>query len=60
MRCWASYLFYALIAILGTGQILAACGQKGGLYLPPAEQSVPEQAQAAESSTVPSTPTTSP
>ena len=42
MRCWANYLIYGVIAILGTGQILVACGQKGDLYLPsdpaPAEQ----------------------
>jgi predicted small lipoprotein YifL len=27
------YLFLAVVAILGTGQMLAACGQKGNLYL---------------------------
>jgi predicted small lipoprotein YifL len=33
MSCWARYLFLAVVAILGTGQMLAACGQKGNLYL---------------------------
>jgi predicted small lipoprotein YifL len=40
MRCWAQYLLWAVIAILGSGSLLSACGQKGDLYLPdPAEQS---------------------
>lgn len=34
MHCWARYLLYALIATLGVGQMLSACGQKGDLYLP--------------------------
>jgi len=33
MHCWARYLFLAVVAALGTGQMLAACGQKGDLYL---------------------------
>jgi predicted small lipoprotein YifL len=33
MHCWARYLFLAVVAVLGTGQMLAACGQKGDLYL---------------------------
>jgi len=33
MHCWARYLFLAVVATLGTGQMLAACGQKGDLYL---------------------------
>jgi predicted small lipoprotein YifL len=33
MHCWARYLFLALVAALATGQMLAACGQKGDLYL---------------------------
>ena len=40
MRCWAQYLLWAVIAILGAGSLLSACGQKGPLYLPDkAEQS---------------------
>jgi predicted small lipoprotein YifL len=33
MHCWARYLFFAVVAALGTGQVLTACGQKGDLYL---------------------------
>jgi len=33
MHCWARYLFLAVVAALGIGQMLAACGQKGDLYL---------------------------
>ena len=32
--CWAQTLFIAAVIILGTGQMLSACGQKGPLYLP--------------------------
>ena len=32
--CWAQTLFIAIVIILGTGQMLSACGQKGPLYLP--------------------------
>ena len=32
--CWAQTLFIAVVIILGTGQMLSACGQKGPLYLP--------------------------
>ncbi len=34
MNCWARYLLYLVIAALAIGQMLAACGQKGPLYLP--------------------------
>lgn len=44
MICWARYLFLALVAVLATGHMLAACGQKGPLYLPE---------DAPESTTVP-------
>jgi len=37
MHCWARYLFLAVVAALGTGQMIAACGQKGDLFLPPPE-----------------------
>ncbi len=32
--CWAQSLFIAIVIILGSGQMLSACGQKGPLYLP--------------------------
>lgn len=34
MNCWARYLLYLVVSILALGQMLAACGQKGPLYLP--------------------------
>jgi predicted small lipoprotein YifL len=32
--CWAQYLLWFVIALLGTGSALSACGQKGALYHP--------------------------
>ena len=32
--CWAQYLLWLVIAVLGTGSALSACGQKGALYHP--------------------------
>ena len=32
--CWASVLFWAIVAVLGVGAMLNGCGQKGPLYLP--------------------------
>jgi len=34
MRCYARYLMITVVAVLALGQMLAACGQKGPLYLP--------------------------
>jgi predicted small lipoprotein YifL len=34
MHCWARYLLWIAIAVLGIGNLLSACGQKGALYLP--------------------------
>ena len=34
MHCWPRYLLWLVIAVLGTGSMLSACGQKGDLYLP--------------------------
>ncbi len=33
-NCWAQYLLWLVIAVLGTGSALSACGQKGALYQP--------------------------
>lgn len=41
MMCWARYLFIAVVTILGVGQMIAACGQKGDLYL--AKPEAPKQ-----------------
>jgi len=38
--CWAQYLLWLAVAILGVGGALSACGQKGALYRP-APQSAP-------------------
>jgi predicted small lipoprotein YifL len=45
MHCWARYLFIAVVFVLGIGQMIAACGQKGDLYLPEPE---PEPKAAEE------------
>jgi len=34
MHCWPRYLLWLVIATLGAGSLLGACGQKGDLYLP--------------------------
>ena len=34
MHCYARYIFIAMIAVLGLGNILTGCGSKGDLYLP--------------------------
>ena len=34
MHCWPRYLLWILIATLGLGNMITACGQKGPLYLP--------------------------
>lgn len=34
MRCWPRCLLWTLVALLGLGNMLSACGQKGDLYLP--------------------------
>lgn len=32
--CWAQYLLWATIAVLGVASLLGGCGSKGDLYLP--------------------------
>ena len=32
--CWAQYLLWLVIAVLGAGNLLSACGQKGELTRP--------------------------
>lgn len=48
MGCWARNLFIAVVVVLGIGQMMAACGQKGDLYLPPPESQKPEPKAAPE------------
>ncbi|MBL3598523.1 MAG: lipoprotein [gamma proteobacterium endosymbiont of Lamellibrachia anaximandri] len=43
MTCWPKALLWLVIAVLGSGNLLSACGQKGPLYLPPAEEVVDQQ-----------------
>jgi predicted small lipoprotein YifL len=43
MRCWAQYLLWAVIAMLGSGSLLSACGQTGNLYLPDAAEQSDEK-----------------
>ena len=47
MHCLPRYLLWSLIAVIGIGNLLTACGQKGPLYLPEpaAEQERQEEAQ---------------
>ncbi|HHH49235.1 MAG TPA: hypothetical protein ENK51_10165 [Gammaproteobacteria bacterium] len=41
--CWAQYLLWLVVAILGVGGMLSACGQKGALYRPaPQVENTPE------------------
>ena len=46
MHCWARYLFIAVVSVLGIGQMIAACGQKGDLYLPEPKSSKQAVAEA--------------
>lgn len=45
MRCYARHLLLALVAVLALGHLIAACGQKGPLYLPDGTQQEPEETQ---------------
>ena len=47
MHCWPRYLLWFVIAFLGTGSMLSACGQKGDLYLP--DQNDPQQDEKTKS-----------
>jgi|GEM_PF-1327751 len=56
MHCWARYLFYAVVTVLAIGQMLAACGQVGDLYLPD-EAASKTAPQATPTATATLTPT---
>jgi predicted small lipoprotein YifL len=43
MHCWARYLLIVVVFLLGFGQLIAACGQKGDLYLPEPEEKAEEK-----------------
>ncbi len=47
MHCWARYMLWLVIAILGIGNIFIACGHKADLYLPEhTSEQIQEQTQA--------------
>ena len=48
--CWAQYLLWLVIAVLGAGSALSACGQKGALYHPPSAEVQKEPLAAKEPS----------
>jgi predicted small lipoprotein YifL len=43
--CWLQWVFIALISVLGLGQMLSGCGNKGDLYLPSEETAELEKAK---------------
>lgn len=43
MHCWARYLFWLVIVVLGVGNMVTACGHKGALYLSPPQEQTDEQ-----------------
>jgi predicted small lipoprotein YifL len=43
MHCWPRTLLWLVIALLGTLNLLSACGQKGPLYLPTDEERAESQ-----------------
>lgn len=47
MLCWGRQLFILIVIILGIGQMMAACGQKGPLYLPDDQAARPAAAKGA-------------
>jgi predicted small lipoprotein YifL len=55
MHCWARHAFLVLVAVLGVGEMIAACGQKGRLYLPK-----PEPAKAEPKGAKPTQPASPP
>jgi len=32
--CWAKYVLFLVVVLLGTSSMMTACGKKGDLYLP--------------------------
>lgn len=48
MICWARYLFIAVVSVLGIGQMIAACGQKGDLYHPKPKTEAPQPEASAD------------
>lgn len=57
MHCWARYLFIAVVSVLGVGQMIAACGQKGDLYIPEKEETRTQDGPPAGPDSMPATET---
>jgi predicted small lipoprotein YifL len=53
MHCWARYLLIAVVSVLGIGQMIAACGQKGDLYLPEKEEAPTQAGPPARADSAP-------
>jgi len=45
MQCWPRYLLWLVIGVLGIGNMLAACGRSGDLYLPDETQTPRQEDQ---------------
>lgn len=50
--CWAQYLLWLVIVLLGTGSVLSACGQKGALYHPESSTNTNESTANNEPSVI--------
>jgi predicted small lipoprotein YifL len=46
MHCLARYLFILVVSVLGMGQMIVACGQKGDLYLAEPEEETSKDTSA--------------
>lgn len=46
--CWAQYAFMVIVAVLGLAAMLAGCGAKGDLYLPPEQDETVQAAPVTE------------
>jgi len=43
MQSWVRYLLWLVVVVLGSVELLSACGHRGDLYLPTAQQQKQEQ-----------------
>jgi len=56
MHCWARCLLILVVSVLGIGQMIAACGQKGDLYLAePGKEARQKTKTGAETEPAPAT-----
>lgn len=54
--CWAQYSLWAVIIVLGALSMLAGCGAKGDLFLPPEEKAALQPAAPAAAESEPAQP----